>query len=192
MLRATLYLASLVAVATSSTALPIPFYSGGLDLLPLTTSLANHAQRGFTLGSALAPLRIVDDDEEHLTASPISDSASTTGRSTSHASLRALVEPTPLAAPVQSSAAASSARPSRVDAADDSIFSEADLPADIHLGASAAAGVQSKAAEIERARQLKAKGWSTIGKRELGKLKEAAKRSQQLRARTAAVVPAEA
>ncbi|GAA5938062.1 hypothetical protein JCM3775_005328 [Rhodotorula graminis] len=188
MLRAILYLATLFAVATSTCALPIPSFAGPLDLLPFKASLGNNPQRDFGLPRAPAPLRIVEDDDEHVHGAHLSASTSSTGRPTSHASLHALVaEPTALAAPIPRAHGRKAA-----DVDDDSIFSDA-IYFEPSAGptASASAVAQDNAAvEVERVRQLEREGWTKVAKRELGQLKAASKRAQQLRARTAAVAAA--
>ncbi|GAA5903630.1 hypothetical protein JCM8208_003640 [Rhodotorula glutinis] len=195
MLRAILHFATLFVIATSTCALPIPSYAGALDLLPFKASIGNSPQRDFGLPRAPATLRIVEDDDEHLPVASLSAPTASTGRPTSHASLHALVaESTALAAPAHPSAAAVSGAHGRkaVDFDDDSIFSDAiyfEYSADV-VAATTSAAAQDNAVEMERARQLEREGWSKVAKRELGQLKAASKRTQQLRARTAAVAAA--
>ncbi|GAA5843393.1 hypothetical protein JCM9279_002088 [Rhodotorula babjevae] len=193
MMRIILFLATLITVATSTCALPIPFTGGNSNLIPFKASLGNSAQRDFAVQRVPAPLRIVEDDDERLHATSASASTSSTGRPTSHASLHALVaEPTALAAPTHPAGTASSAHGRKVDIDDDSIFSDALYfePSANAAVAPSRAPVQDTAVERERARQLEREGWTSVAKRELGELKAAAKRTQQLRARTAAVVAA--
>ena len=194
MLRVILFLAALFAVASSTSALPIPFYTGNVDLLSFKASLGNSAQRDFALQRVPAPLRIVEDDDERLHAEASSASTPSTGRPTSHASLHALVaEPSALAAPAHPSGTALSAHGHKVDVDDDSIFSDAiyfEPSANAAASSTSSAAVQDKVVEMERSRQLEREGWSSIAKRELGQLKAASKRTQQLRARTAAVAAA--
>ncbi|GAA6054349.1 hypothetical protein JCM3770_003329 [Rhodotorula araucariae] len=183
MIPPTLYLACFLAVAVhTGTALPVPLFSSTSSILPAAWSPSN-PQRPFTRQVAPPRLRIVDDDDDERDSYATAVGSSVAGRASPYASLTAvLAEPTPVAAPANPSRALARRAKKFVD---DSIFTDAELPAGVEASIAAVLAAR-RAEEVERSRQLSAREWAVIGKRELQQRERAAYEAQQLH-RTVAV-----